>query len=117
MLNHTFLSALRSNSFRGPATVMLANAASADEASRRFAYENVKVRKVKYRSAAKERRKAAIRLKQGGLQTPRDIGEEQPPFYMPARYRLLVKCLQEYRNSNRFSRKPMPDEVRLELAR
>ena len=49
--------------------------------------------------------------------TPRDIGEEQPPFFMPVRYRLLVKCLQESRNSNRFSRKPMPDAVRLEYAR
>ena len=49
--------------------------------------------------------------------TPRDIGEEQPPFFMPARYRLLVKCYQEFRNSNRFSRKPMPDDVRIEFAR
>ena len=48
---------------------------------------------------------------------PREIGEEQPPFFMPVRYKLLVKCYQDIRNSNRFSRKPMPEEKRLELAR
>ena len=49
--------------------------------------------------------------------TPRDINEDQPPFYMPARYKLYIKCLQEFRNSNRFSRKPMPDAVREEFVR
>ncbi len=53
----------------------------------------------------------------GGLLTPRDIGEEQPPFFMPARIKLLTKCYQEFRNSNRFVRKPMPDNVREEYAR
>ena len=36
---------------------------------------------------------------------------------MPVRYKLLVKCYQEFRNSNRFTRKAMPDAVRLEFAR
>ena len=63
---------------------------AADEAARRFTYENIKVRKLRYRSVARERRKAAARVKQAGQMTPRDIGEEQPPFFMPARYRLLV---------------------------
>ncbi len=49
--------------------------------------------------------------------TPKDIGEELPPFYMPARYKLMIKCLNEFRNSNRISRKPMPDAVREEFVR
>ena len=101
---------------RGGARLSLLQSA-AEEASRRFTYDNIKVRKLRYRSVARERRKAAARAKQAGVMTPRDIGEEQPPFFMPMRYRLLVKCLQESRNSNRFSRKPMPDAVRLEYAR
>ena len=28
-----------------------------------------------------------------------------------------MKCYQEFRNSNRFSRKPIPDEVKVEFAR
>ena len=40
--------------------------------------------------------------------------EEQPPFFIPARYKLLLKCYQDLRNANRFSRKPMPDKVRQE---
>ena len=120
MLNHSFVSALRSTSFRGPSNASLlaqSNLASVDSAGRRFSYENVKVRKLRYKSTAREKRKALARSRQGGLLTPRDTGEEQPPFFMPARYRLLVKCYQEFRNSNRFSRKPMPEAVRAEFVK
>ena len=116
MLNHTFISTLRSSTFKGPQAILPLSSA-VDEAARRFGYENIKVHKLRYKSSAKERRKAIIRARQGGMITPRDTGEEQPPFFMPARYKLLVKCYQEFRNSNRFSRKPMPDAVRLEFAR
>lgn len=51
----------------------------------------------------------------GGIATPKQTGEELPPFFIPARYKLLFKCLQEKRNSNRFSRKPMPDAVKKEF--
>ena len=94
MLNHTFLNALRTSSFRGPMSMIPATQLTADNAARKFTYENIKVRKIKYKSSARERRKALIRLRQGGMITPRDTGEEQPPFFMPARYRLLVKCYQ-----------------------
>ena len=116
MLNHSFISVLRSSTFKGPQTVLPLSSA-ADEATRRFGYENIKVHKLRYKSSAKEKRKAIIRARQGGMVTPRETGEEQPPFFMPARYKLLVKCYQEFRNSNRFSRKPMPEAVRVEFAK
>ena len=48
--------------------------------------------------------------------TPRDIGEEQLPFFMAMRSKLYFKCLQDLRNSNRFTRKPMPQEIKKEYA-
>lgn len=36
---------------------------------------------------------------------------------MPARYKLYMKCLLEFRNSNRFTRKPIPEDVKVEFAR
>ena len=117
MLNHTLFNALRTSVFRGPSTILSSTDLSADSAARKFAYENIKVRALRYKSSAREKRKALVRARQGGMVTPRDTGEEQPPFFMPARYRLLVKCYQENRNSNRFSRKPMPEELRLDFAR
>ena len=113
MLNHSLMGAMRTSIFRGTNGMLTA----ADDATRRFGYENLKVHNIKYRSQAKERRKAIVRARQGGQPGPREIGEEQPPFFMPVRYRLLVKCYQESRNSNRFTRKPMPDAVRLEFAK
>ena len=116
MLNHSFISVLRSSTFRGPQSLQ-ALSLGADDATRRFAYDNIKVHKLRYKSSAKEKRKAIIRARQGGMVTPRETGEEQPPFFMPVRYKLLVKCYQEFRNSNRFSRKPMPEAVRTEFAK
>ena len=50
--------------------------------------------------------------------TPRDIGEDMPPFYnQPSRYKLWVKIIQEHKNTPRYARKPMPKEVREEYAR
>ena len=109
MLNHTFLKAFRTSQFSLNKNL--------DQATRKVSYENLKVHKTKYKSFAKDRKRAARRASIGGLLTPRDIGEDQPPFFMPARYKVYIKCLQEFRNSNRFTRKPMPDEVRIEFAK
>ncbi len=54
MLNHTFVSKLR------PAFFNLAQT-QADDAARRFMYQTTKVRRIKYKSLAKERRKAVKR--------------------------------------------------------
>ena len=76
-----------------------------DLTTRKFYYDNIKVRNLKYKSSAKERRRNAIRDKTLG---PRDIGEEVPPFFLPARYKLLLKCYQDHRNAHRYARKPIP---------
>ena len=107
MLNHSLFSTLRGSRFTTSAVEMV---------SRKEAFENLRVRRLKYKSSAKERRKALKRSKVGGLVTPRDTGEEQPPFFSQVRYKLLFKCLQEQHNANRFTRKPMPEQLRLDFA-
>ena len=47
----------------------------------------------------------------------KDSGEEVPPFFLPQRYKLLFKVMEDHKNSVRLGRKPMPLEVKKELAR
>jgi hypothetical protein len=42
---------------------------------------------------AKEKRKAARRMAIGGVKSPKDTGEELPPFFLQPRYKLLYKVL------------------------
>ena len=78
----------------------------------------MKIHKKRLDSNAKERRRHNWKwLTKMPILTPKDIGEDQLSFFTPARYKLYVKCLQESRNSNRFTRKPMPDAVREEFTR
>ena len=51
----------------------------------------------------------------GSNATPKSRGEELPPFFIPARYKLLYKCLQDVKNTNRFNRKPMPEAVKTDF--
>lgn len=46
----------------------------------------------------------------------KDSGEEVPPFFMPQRYKLLYRVMEDAKNSTRLGRKPMPVEVREKLA-
>ena len=46
----------------------------------------------------------------------KDSGEEVPPFFMPQRYKLLFKVMEDHKNCTRLGRKPMPVEVRERLA-
>ena len=46
----------------------------------------------------------------------KDPGEEVPPFFLPARYKLLGKVIEEARNSGRIGRKPIPENVKKEFA-
>ena len=62
---------------------------------------------------AKEKRKEAIRQKMGGLKTDK---EEPPPFFLPARYKLLFKMVEDQKNQTRIGRKPIPDERKKEFA-
>ena len=66
------------------------------DASRRGnTYENLRVRSLKYKSMAKEKRKAVRRMAIGGVKSPKDTGEELPPFFLQPRYKLLYKVLQD----------------------
>lgn len=55
--------------------------------ARKFKYENTKVRKIYKKSRVKERKRTALK----GNETPLDLGEEKPVFFLPARYKLLAK--------------------------
>lgn len=46
----------------------------------------------------------------------KDSGEEVPPFFLPQRYKLLYKVMEDHKNSSRLGRKPMPQEVKDNLA-
>ena len=52
-----------------------------------------------------------------GAGSIKESGEEIPPFFMPQRYKLLYKIMEEHKNCVRPGRKPMPLEVKQELAR
>lgn len=48
-------------------------------------YPNVRHRNLKYKSMARERRKEKRRGALGGIPSPKETGEEIPPFFLPAR--------------------------------
>lgn len=52
----------------------------------------------------------------GGVKSPKETGEELPPFFLQPRYKLLYKVLQDQKNSTRIARKPMPEALKLEFA-
>jgi len=78
-------------------------------------YDNYRTRNRSYRSAAKEKRKQARRDRMAGAGNVKDSGEEIPPFFMPQRYKLLYKVMEDHKNSSRLGRKPMPLEVKQKL--
>eukprot|EP00347_Sterkiella_histriomuscorum_P002067 403369599 len=99
-----------------PACALSFNSASQELATRRMMYDTTKIHRTKYKSSAKDKRRASKRARVGmGLMTPRDIGEEQPLFFQPQRTKIYMKIMQDIRNNHRISRKPMPDQVRQEF--
>lgn len=52
------------------------------------------------------------RDKMASTQISKDSGEEIPPFFMPQRYKLLYKVMEDHKNCTRLGRKPMPLEVK-----
>ena len=72
---------------------------------------------MKYKSMAKEKRKAVRRMAIGGVKSPKDTGEELPPFFLQPRYKLLYKVLSDQKNCGRIARKPMPEAVKLDFAK
>ena len=79
-------------------------------------YPNERSRRLKYKSAAKSKRKEARRKSMGGVLTPKDTGEELPPFFLPPRYKLLFKIMADNKNCTRIGRKPIPDHIKKEFA-
>lgn len=79
-------------------------------------YENNRFRSLKYKSMAKASRKAAKRALMGGIPSPKDTGEELPPFFLQPRYKLLYKVLQDQKNVGRIGRKPIPADLKLAFA-
>ena len=47
---------------------------------------------------------------EGGDDT--NLNEEIPPFFMPQRYKLIFKLMEDAKNASRLGRKPMPLEVK-----
>ena len=62
-------------------------------ASRSFAYPNPQLKNKKHKSAAKDRRRITRNAKMNVNKTPHELGEEVPPFMIPARYKLIFKYL------------------------
>jgi len=80
-------------------------------------YPNLRIHKLKYKSMAREKRKATRRAAMGGVKTPKEMGEEQPPFFLPPRYKLMFKVLTQNKNCTRIGRKPMPDDVKADFVK
>lgn len=100
-----------------PRTSLFFNSAAVQAASRRGnTYENLKVHNIRYKGMAKQRRKERQRLSMGGTKSPKDTGEELPPFFLPPRYKLMYKVLQDHKTCARIGRKPVPDDVKLKFA-
>lgn len=67
---------------------------SALQATRsRVAYDNLLVHRKKYRGMAKQKRKETRRANLSGVKSPKDTGEELPPFFLQPRYKLMYKVL------------------------
>lgn len=81
----------------------------------KIGYMNTKIRARTYKSTAKERRKQMKRDRMAGSNI-KDSSEEVPPFFIPQRYKLLFKVMEEHRNCVRIGRKPMPSDVKKALA-
>lgn len=66
---------------------------------------------------ARQKRKETRRLAMGGVKSPKDTGEELPPFFLPQRYKLLFKVLQDHKNCAKVGRKPVPGNIKAEFAK
>ena len=85
-------------------------------AVRRFIYDPPPTRNKKHKTAAKERRRIVRQKKADAAKSPAERGEEIPPFFIPARYKLLTKFYEQHKNSRRLQRKPIPKDVQDDFA-
>ena len=80
-----------------------------------MSFETPRIRNRKYKLAAKERRRVVRARKMDEGKSPKDKGEELPPFFIPPRYKLMFKYMQGIKNSSRLHRKPIPSERKKEF--
>ena len=78
-------------------------------------FETPRIRNRKYKMAAKERRRIVRARKADEGKSPKDKGEELPPFFIPPRYKLLFKYMQNVKNASRLHRKPIPSKRKREF--
>lgn len=78
--------------FRRPNTFMN-NPAFMLAARSAHVYPNKRHRNLKYKSMAREKRKEKRRGALGGIPTPKETGEEIPPFFLPPRQKLFYSLL------------------------
>jgi GDP-D-mannose dehydratase len=64
-----------------------------DATRRGNTFVNLKVHRLKYKGMARIKRKETRRLAMGGVKSPKDTGEEMPPFFLPQRYKLMFRVL------------------------
>ena len=111
MLNRTLItSVFRSQKFAITASSNL------DASTRRFKFDNIKQVNHKYKAAAKERRRVMRNKKADENKLPNEMGEIQPAFMIPARYKLILKYIQTFKNQHRLARKPIPIENKQQFA-
>ena len=80
-------------------------------------YPNMRVKKIKYKNMAREKRKERIRLQRAeNAGQGSEKKEEIPPFFLPARYKLLFNLVADMRNAHRVGRKPIPENLKKEFA-
>jgi hypothetical protein len=73
-----------------------------------FNYPNTRVRNLKFKSMALQRRKERRKGTLGGIPSPKETTDEIPPFFLPARNKLFFQLIADLQNSKRYARKPIP---------
>ena len=112
MSSHNLVSVLRQKSIF-TSGVSLVNSQAVGLTSRRITYPQTYKRNHPIKSNIRELRKQKERMyAPDGSFNLKDIQKEYLPFFIPARTKLLFKCLSEQQNNTRYSRKPMPLEVK-----
>ena len=79
-------------------------------------YDNFRVRNHKHKQAAKERRRLTRQIKSDANKNPVEMGETIPPFFIPPRYKLMLKMNEVARNNSRINRKPIPKKKQVAFA-
>ena len=108
-MQNTLVQLFRSGSMHASALLPASQTMLATRA--KIGYDNIKIRGRRYKSSAKEKRKQRKRQSMG-FGAEQDDGEV-PAFFLPSRYKLLAKVINDHKNTNRITRKPLPEDIKL----